>query len=133
MGAYPMFIATPKAQEVTFVNADGTTAKDLVSAGSNGCKIISISAVSDDTSSVNMRLFVHDGSTAYQVGTMRIPTLSGTDGAAAAISLLNHTAFPWLEDDRGFVIPTGYKLQVAPLATVTSAKTVTIVCLAGDY
>jgi len=37
------------------------------------------------------------------------------------------------KSDGEFFIPTGYKIQVAPLAAVTAAKTVTVVCLAGDY
>lgn len=129
----PIFGLTPKSAEVTFVNADGTGAKDLVSAGADGTKVRSIAATSDDTSAVNMRLYIHDGTTAYLVGTVRIPTLSGTDGAAAALDLLMASALPWLDADGEFALPTGYKVQAAPLAAVTAAKTVTLVCLAVDY
>lgn len=129
----PIFALTANLAEVTFVNADSTTPKDLVSAGSDGTKVLGISCTSDDTSAVNMRVYIHDGSTAYLVGTVRVATLSGTDGAVAAVDLLQRTALPWLDVDSEFFIPSGYKLQVAPLAAVTAAKTVTVVCLAADY
>jgi hypothetical protein len=78
-------------------------------------------------------LFIHDGTTAYLVGTINVPTLSGTDGTNASVDLLDATMLPWLDADGEFFIPTGYKLQVGPLAAVTAAKTLTIVCLAGNY
>jgi len=129
----PIFGLTANLAEVTFVNADGTTNKDLVSAGADVTKVISISVTSDDTSDVNMRVYIHDGTTAYLVGTVRVPTLSGTDGAAAAADLLDGSELPWLDALGEFFIPSGYKVQVSPLAAVTAAKTVTVVCLAVDY
>jgi len=129
----PIFVLTANLAEVTFVNADSTTPKDLISAGTDGTKVLGIAVTSDDTSAVNLELYVHDGTTAYLVGTVRVATLSGTDGAVAAVDLLDAEALPWLDADGEFFIPTGYKLQVAPLAAVTTAKTVTIVCFAGDY
>jgi hypothetical protein len=62
-----------------------------------------------------------------------VATLSGTDGSTAAVELLDSTAIPSLDADGEIFIPTGYKLQVAPLAAVTAAKTVTVVCFAGNY
>jgi len=131
----PIFVVSANLAEVTFVNADGTTPKDLVSAAADGTKILGISATSDDTSAVNLQLFIHDGSVGYLVGTVLVPTLSGTDGVVAAVALIDKdsVALPWLDADGEFFIPTGYKIQVAPLAAVTAAKTVTVVCLAGDY
>ena len=129
----PIFAESANLAEVTFVNADGTTPKDLVSAGADGTKVTRIAATSNDTAAVNMQLFIHDGATAFLAGTVRIATLSGTDGAVAAVNLLSRTALPWLDADGEFFIPSGYKVQVAPLAAVTAAKTVTIVCFAMDY
>jgi hypothetical protein len=40
---------------------------------------------------------------------------------------------PWLDADGELFLPSGYKLQVAPRAAITAAKTVTVVCFAGDY
>lgn len=129
----PIFLLTANCAEVTFVNADGTTAKDLVSAGSDGSKILAVNVCSDDTATVEMELYLHDGTTAYLLGTQDVATLSGTDGATAAINLLDSAFIPAVDADGELFIPSGYKLQVAPKAAVTATYTVTVVCFAGNY
>ena len=110
----PIFVASPNLAAVTFVAADGTTPKDLVPAGSDGTKILGIAATSDDSSAVVLRLYVHDGGAAYLVGAVSVPTLSGTDGAAPAVDLLDAEMLPWLDRDGELILPAGHKLQVAP-------------------
>lgn len=129
----PIFGLTANLAEVTFVNADGTTPKDLVSAGAAGTKVTRIAVHSDDTAAVNLKLLIHDGTTAYAVGVVRVAIGSGSDGAIVAVNLLSQLMLPWLDIDGEFFIPSGYKVQVAPLVAVTAAKTVSIVCFAVDY
>lgn len=129
----PIFVLTPNCKGVTFVNADSTTAKDLFVAGANGSRLASVSATTTDTSANNVKLLLYDGSTAWWAGTVNVPTLSGTDGSTAAVNLLTLSMCPWLNSDGSIVLPTGWKLQVAPLAAVTSAKTLTLVALGADY
>ena len=43
------------------------------------------------------------------------------------------TLIAGLDSDGELFLPSGYKVQVAPLASVTAAKTVTVVCIGGDY
>lgn len=129
----PIFINKANNQEATFVNADGTTAKDLIVAGADGTKINGIAVTSDDTSARVLQLLVHDGSTAYLVGSVNVPTLAGTDGTTPGIELLSATLMPWLDSEGGFFIPSGYKIQVKPTVAVTAAKTVTIVGFGGNY
>lgn len=129
----PIFVIVANLAEATFVNADGTTPKDLISAGSDDSKLLSINVTSDDTATVNMGVYIHDGATAYLIGTVPVVTLSGTDGSAASVELLDSDHIACLDADGELFLPTGYKVQVAPLASVTTAKTVTVVCFAGDY
>lgn len=131
----PIFVAAANVAEVTFVSADGTTAKDLLEAGTNGSKVLAIACTTDDdTADVVLDLFIHDGSTAYLVGSGTVPQGAGTDGGTTpAVNLLDADAMPWLDSDGELFIPSGYKLQVAPQAAVTAAKTATVVCLGGDY
>lgn len=131
--AAPIFGLTANLAEVTFVNADGTNAKDLVSAGADGSKVTRIAVHSDDTAAVNLKLLIHDGANAYAVGVVRVAVGSGSDGAIPAVNLLSQALLPWLDADGEFFIPSGYKVQVAPLVAVTAAKTVTVVCFAVDY
>ena len=129
----PIFALTAKVAAVTFINSDGTTAKTLLSAGTNGTKVLRIAVTSDDTAAVDMQLFIRISSVDYLVGTNDIPTLSGTDGSTDAVNLLDLAAMPWLDSDGEFFIPSGVDVKVAPLAAVTSAKTVTITAFAADY
>lgn len=117
----------------SFVNADGTTAKDLVVAGTNGTKVTRISVHSDDTAACNLKLLLYDGAAAWPVGVVRVAILAGSDGAIPAVNLLNQAMLPWLDADGEFFIPNGWKVQIAPLAAVTAAKTVSIVCYGVDY
>lgn len=121
----------------TFVNADSTTAKTVFTAGANDSDLKMLTLTSDDTASVNMHVYYKTGGTAYLIGTVRAVTLSGTDGAANAIDLLNSTALPFLPvDDAGkryIPVKNGDVVQVAPVAAVTSGKTATIVALGYDY
>ncbi len=127
----PIFVLVSNNAEQTFVNADGTTPKDLVSASTFGSKIFSINVTSDDTVAVDLEVYMHDGTTAYLLATVTVPTLSGTDGFTPAMNLL--ASVPGADGDGELFIPSGYKMQVGPKAAVTAAKTVTIVCLGGDY
>ena len=129
----PIFGRTPNIVEVTFVNADGTTPKDLVAAAADGTKVLSINVTSDDTSAVDMEVYLHDGTTAYLLGTKRVATLSGTDGVVVAVNILDRAFIPGLDADGQLFIPSGYKIQVAPLAAVTAALTVTVVGFGVDY
>lgn len=122
---------------VTFVNADSTTAKTVFTAGSNDSICDMMTLCTDDTSSVNMHLYANDGSTNYLIGTVRAVTLSGTDGAANAIDMLNSTACPHLSiNDAGkrcIKVKTGWVLKVAPVAAVTSGKTAWIFAAGDDF
>ena len=128
----PIFVATANLVEVTFVNADGTTPKDLIAGATDGTKVFATNCTSDDTATVNMQVFMHDGPTAYLLGTVAVVTLSGTDGTNVAVNLLDAVQIPTLDADGELFIPTGYKIQVAPLAAVTAAKTVTVIGFAAS-
>lgn len=122
---------------VTFVNADGTTAKTVFTAGANDSDLKMLTITSNDTATVNMQVYYRTGGTDYLIGTVRAVTLTGTDGSANSVDLLNSTALPFLPvDDAGkryVPVKTGDTIKVAPLAAVTAAKTVTIVALGYDY
>lgn len=133
MADRPIFPGTVKTAGLDIENGDGTTPQDLITAGSKGSRVTHISAVSDDGSDSNLQLFYHDGTTAFLLGTIKVTTLSGTDGTAASVSLLNATALPFLNADLSLYIEAGKKLQVGPLVAVTAAKKVTLVCQYGDY
>lgn len=133
MADRPIFPGTIKTQAVTILPADTTTPKDLITAGANGSKITGINITSDDTAIMVVQLWYHNLTTAYLIGSVSVPTLAGTDGTVPSVSLLNSTAIPSLGEDLSLMLEGLDKIQVSVVATVTTAKTVTVVASYGDY
>lgn len=126
----PIFALTAQVEHITFVNADSTTPKTIFTAGAEGSVLKHINVVSDDTSTVNMQVFIDDGAS-FILGTVPVVTLSGTDGTNPAVDLMNSSLIPGSAD--GIFVPNGQTIDVAPLAAVTAAKTVTLVAIGIDY
>lgn len=140
MAVTPNNIVTPQGLNsggTTIVNADSTNKKTLITAGANGTVVQGLGGVSDDTAAVNVRIFIHDGTTDFQVGTTRLAIAAGTDGATNSVDLLNSLACPWVERDgagnAALYLEAGWSLKVAALAAVTAAKTVTIFAHGKDF
>jgi len=129
----PIFIDTPNLTEVTFVNADGTTPKTVFTAATDGSKLFSIACTSDDTSTRYAQVYIHDGTTAYLIGTVPVTTLAGTDGIVPAVNLLDPAYVAGLDRDGELFLPTGYTVRVGPSVAITAAKTMTIVGVGGNY
>lgn len=129
----PIFPVAVNNGRVTIVNADGTTAKALFSAGANGSRIDQIVCSSDDTGAKTIQLIVNDGTNDNIVGEVAIPAGAGTNGSTKAVKVINATDLPWLSDSGSIFIKTGYSIKVKSKAAVTAAKTLTFVLFAGDY
>lgn len=136
----PVFTQTPKIGLVTCVNADGTTAKTVYTAGSNGSKIVALTATSTEVNPNNRTFTVSitRSATAYTLVTVTIPFGSGTDGSTAAVDLLNSTILPSLPLDNDgqkyLFLQSGDTLTVAlTTSAVTAGKTVTFAAIAADF
>lgn len=121
---------------LSFAAADTNTFKSLITAGANGSIIRAISAWSNDTAAINLVLEIFDGVNAFRIGTVRIPTLSGTDGAVVAKNILNNADMPFLTLDANgnpyLSLKAGYVLKVGCLVTITAAKLLELYCQAED-
>lgn len=128
MAASPIFPSGTARIAKNLVNADSTNYVDIYdnSASSTGVRIEALNICSDDTSTVNIAFARYDGSTAYLIGTVRVVTLSGTDGAAARVNALATVGTVAADGINVIEIPAGGKLQAKSLVAVTAAKTVTI-------
>ncbi len=134
----PIFGLTPKTADVTFVNADGTTAKTLYTAGANGARILAINCVTSDTAANDLNVLVKTaggGGTARNIGGKRVPIASGDQVASTitSINLLDPAQIACLLPDGSLQLGASDVLQIAPVAAVTAAKTLTIVVIAVDY
>jgi hypothetical protein len=133
MANRPIYPDTIKNAALDIENADGTTKQLLLTAGSNGARIGSIGVVSNDTSAIVLNIFYNDGTTDFLLGSVSIPTLSGTDGSTPAVALLNSADLPFLNEDLSFFLEAGDSIKIAPHSAVTSAKKVTLIAQYGDY
>ena len=120
--------AGPALIAKTILPADTTAIVDVYdnSAGAAGVQVQSLNICSNDTSAVNIAFYRYSGSTSYLLGTVRVATLSGTDGATSRVNALSIIGVLAPEGINVLEIPAGSKLQASSLVTVTAAKTVTI-------
>jgi hypothetical protein len=118
-------------------SASTTALQTLYTAGSNDCVVKSLTATSDDSAAINLKVVINDGTTDLLLGTVRIAATSGTDGAAATVDILGSSLLPGLPRDLNnrAILPlkNGHILKVGALATMTSAKTANIVAVIEEY
>lgn len=136
MAATPTYFSSVEGVRKQILPADTTAWVDVCdnSGGTTPKRVEGLGICSDDTSTVNIQFsMLPTAGTNYLVGTVRVVTLSGTDGAAAKVNAL--TTIGTLAPDGIYDVwvAAGEKLQAKSLVTVTSAKTVTITGRARLY
>lgn len=130
----PIFQNTITMKNDTIVNADGTNAMTMFTAGSDGGVVNRLTAASDDTSAVIAVIKISDGSDNVIAGEVTIPIGAGTDGSTPAVNLLSSSAMPGLfQDDGSLVLGPSCILTVNAKSAVTAAKTVYLSCQGGSY
>jgi hypothetical protein len=124
-------------QSVLLQSADTTLAKLCYTAGANDSDVKAIVAITSDTTTVNVQLFVCRGGTDYIIGTVNLPVQAGNLGTVPGIDLLNATAIPGLPLDnvgkRYLPLKTGDTLKVSCQATMTAGKTTYVSVFGQDY
>ena len=125
----PIFIASvTNGAPKTFTSADTTSKKTIASGGTNGTRIDSIMCSTDDSASVNLAFYLAVAGTDYYIGNVNLPAGSGFTTVARVEALT--TLAPAL----GYLtLPSGVDLKCACVATMTAAKTTTVVPQGGDY
>lgn len=112
----------------TFASGDTTTKKTLVTAGSDGTRIDSIMCSTDDTAAVNLAFYITIGGTDYYIGNVVVPIGSGYTTVARVDAI--STLAPAL----GYLaLPASALLKCNCVATMTTAKTTTVVPMGGDF
>ncbi len=132
-----VFTQNANIARATIVNADGTTAKTLITAGADDTKITGIALTTDDTAAVNVQVIHNDGSNDTVIGIVNVPITSGFAASTSGVDGFNATDLPQLPKNSAgnpyIMLKTGHSLKVAALAAVTSAKTLYAVALGEDF
>ena len=112
----------------TFTSADTTNKKTIATGDTDGTRIDSIMCSTDDTTAVNLAFYIEQGGTDYYIGNVNLPAGSGYT-TVPRIEAMTSLA-PYL----GYlVLENGNDLKVNCVATMTAAKTTTVVAMGGDY
>ena len=133
MANRPIFPDSIQNAALDIENADGTTAQDLLTAGTNGCRINNISVTSTDTAAKDLIINYNDGTTDYAIARITIPLGAGTDGSTVPVSLLNATDMPFLGEDLAYYLMGADKITIAAQAAVTAATKISVVATYGNY
>ena len=124
----PIFELVPTDKGVQFTSADTTTKKNVQTGGANGTRIDAVMCSTNDTAAVNLAFYISDGTTDFYIGNVNLPIGSGYTTVARV------DAMATLSPTLGYlVLPSGYILKAACVATMTAAKTTDVVAMGGDY
>jgi hypothetical protein len=124
----PVLPQTPKHGVVQIANADASNQKTVVTAGSNGAKLVALYASTTDTSARDVQIAIVRSGTTYILGTTTVPANSGNTAGTAMVDLLGSVVFPtgMLATDgdgrKYLFLESGDTLVVLALTTVTSGK-----------
>jgi hypothetical protein len=116
-------------------NTNGAT---IYTAGSAGSRVFSLTAVTDDTVTVNVFLYIYSGSTVIPFGLVNIPLSSGnTNAARFNVDFLDGVNIVGLPIDntgkRYIQLKANEVLKCGALANLTSAKSVWLQAQGADY
>jgi len=129
---FPTLAKQPRKGLGQILNATGTAAVTVVTAGASGSKVTNLVATSTDTSGQNIQVAIVRSATTYILATTAVPASSGTAAGTAPIDLL--AIIPNLPRDQDgqpyLFIESGDTLVVSSLATITSGK---IISVHSDY
>jgi hypothetical protein len=118
-------------------SSDTTSYVTLYTSATNDSVVKSITVTTTDTSAVNLKVAISDGTTDFLLGTVRVALASGTDGAAGSVDILGSSLLPGLPRDLNSrsILPlkNGYILKVGCLATMTAAKQTDILAVVEEY
>lgn len=128
----PIFPKTPQNAAITFVPADGTTKKTLVTAGADGARFDLAAAVNTSVSDVSFNMYANDGANDYPLGVFTVAAYAGTSSGGPATKVLDPTIFPWLDASGAMWLKTGWSVKVAPTSAMTTGQ-VSFVSFSGDY
>ena len=116
-------------------NTNGVT---VYTAGTKGGRVMSLTAVTDDTVTVNVFVYIYRGTTVIPIGLVNVPLSSGnTNAARFNVDFLDGVNILGLPIDntgkRYIPLMANDVLKIGALANLTSAKTCWVQSSGNDY
>lgn len=139
MATAPSFVGTPRLGSAQIANADGVTAKDVITAGASGTKITSILATNTDGTNRNVILQIVRATTqagTYQLTFLQINASAGNINTTPSFNLLiNIPGLPIDNDGNPYLfLQSGDKIQaLLDAGAVTAGKLISVLAIGGDF
>lgn len=135
--ASPLFPQKVRNWVQSFAPGDTTTAKTLVTGGTNASRIEFLLVSSTDTSARDIVVSWLYLGIAYVITTISIPANSGNTNSLPAVDLFRNPQFAGLPVDalgnKYMYVAAGFALQLGMGTTITAAKQVNAFAHGGDY
>ena len=129
------FVATIRTPVASIANADGTSFKTVMAAGSGGSRLDLLSIVNSDAANAYVVQFaIQVSGVDYEIGEVTVPIGAGTNGSAKAVNAMNATDLPQLSNTLNVLfLASGATLRARTKTAVSGVNTVRIVGCGGDY
>lgn len=116
-------------------NTNGVT---VYTAGAAGGRVMSLTAVTDDTVTVNVFVYIYRGTTVIPIGLVNVPLSSGNTNAARFnvdfLDGVNIVGMPIDNTGKRYIpLMANDVLKVGALANLTAAKTCFVHASGNDY
>lgn len=104
-----------------------------------GSRVDQLVINTDDTTAVNVFIYIYTGSVVIPLGIVNVPINAGNTGTVANVDALTGVGITLLGSKidsagkRYIDIPAGYLLKFAVLATMTAAKKIYVTASGADY
>lgn len=131
-------VALISASSNTVTLGSDTNGVACYTAGSSGGRVMSLTAVTDDTVTVNVFVYIYRGTTVIPLGLVNVPLSSGNTNAARFnvdfLDGINIVGLPIDNTGKRYIpLLAGDVLKVGALANLTAAKTCWVHASGNDY
>lgn len=125
------------ASSNTVTLGSDTNGAAIYTAGSQGGRVYSLVANTNDTVAVNVLLYILNGSSVRPLGIVNVPLSSGNLASVLNVNILDSTVLKGLPVDmagnRYIPLMPSEVLKCGALANLTAAKTCWVTALGSDY
>lgn len=134
----PSLPQTPKSAKATLTSTYTTTAISIYTGGSNGSKVVALTASSCDTASRDVMVGITNSGTFYPLGTASVTALAGQASSVVAVNLLDPTiinGLPVDNDGQVYLLLSSSLdvLQAKSLTTLTANLNIYFNSIGADW
>lgn len=129
----PVLPQTPKLGLAQILPADASAWKTVITGGTNGTKVVSLTLTSTDTSNRIVQVAVTRSATQHIFNAVTVTAGAGTDGTTTSIDGLPSTLPVDNDGQKYLFLESGDTLDISATTTVTAAKVIDAMAPEADF